>query len=110
MKVAWLSAGNGVGFEIFEFIDPKFHQPQPPSTAAADDDLGFDYSRGGFFHIAVTAPDPAALLEKVVKAGGRQIGETIDVYEDSALYFQDPWGNVVEVVSCSFEMLMGNRE
>ena len=42
------------------------------------------------------------------------MGDTVVPFEaigedDEALYLQDPWGNTVEVVSCSFEMLMGNR-
>ena len=48
VKIAWLSTGNGVGFEIFEFIDPP--------TKSADEvnaqwSLEHQYQRGGFFHI-----------------------------------------------------------
>lgn len=103
VKVAFLSAGNGVGIELFEFQEPRMREP-----------ASFDYRRGGFFHIAVTHPDPEALCKKVVAAGGRQLGLTVLPFaqigeDDRALYLQDPWGNTVEVVSCSFEQLMGNR-
>ena len=108
VKVAWLSTGNGVGFEIFEFIDP------PTKSAAEinkDWSLENQYQRGGYFHLGVTAPDPDAVAREAVKDGAVQIGETITMYDgEKALYLKDPWGNVVEVLSCSFEQLMGNRE
>jgi hypothetical protein len=100
VKVAFLSTGNSVGFELFEFIDPP-HQPK------SNDD--FEYQRSGFFHIAVTAPDVDEALRVAVENGGKQIGETVDVGDgEKALYVSDPWGNVVEVLSCSFEGLMAN--
>lgn len=99
VKTAWLGTGNSVGFEIFELVDPKFESP-----------AAFNYNHGGFFHIAITAPDPEAMIRKVVAAGGKQIGNTIQLCgHDTALYLQDPWGNVVEVMSCSFEHLIANR-
>jgi len=98
VKVAWLGTGNSVGFEVFEFVDPP-HEPAP----------AFEYNRSGFFHIAVTAPDPEAVCERAVKEGGKQIGETVDMGEERALYLSDPWGNVVEVLTCSFEHLMANK-
>lgn len=71
----------------------------------------WDYTRGGVFHICVTDPDPDALCKKVVEAGGRQIGEVVKpLGEERALYLGDPWGNTVEVLSCSFEQLMANRD
>ena len=68
------------------------------------------YARGGFFHIAITAPDPEEVCKKIVSAGGCQIGKTIQLPGgESALYTQDPWGNVIEVLSSSFEALMANK-
>lgn len=99
VKIAWLGTGNSVGFEVFEFIDPP-HQPKPE----------FEYNRSGFFHIAVTAPDVDTACKRAVEYGGKQVGETVSVGGDEkALYLSDPWGNVVEVLSCSFEALMANR-
>jgi hypothetical protein len=46
--MAWLSAGNGVGFEIFEFQDPVYK----PSK-----DFSAESQSGGFFHIAITVSD-----------------------------------------------------
>ncbi|KAF2808990.1 glyoxalase/bleomycin resistance protein/dioxygenase, partial [Mytilinidion resinicola] len=97
VKTAWLGTGNSVGFEVFEFIDPP-HEPAPH----------FQYNRAGFFHIAVTAPDPDETCARAVREGGKQVGETIKMGAEKALYLGDPWGNVVEVLSCSFEHLMAN--
>ncbi|KAF2099271.1 Glyoxalase/Bleomycin resistance protein/Dihydroxybiphenyl dioxygenase [Rhizodiscina lignyota] len=82
VKTAWLACGNSVGFEVFEFSDPPYKQPEP-----------FDYARGGFFHIAITVSDPDAIAAKATKLGGKQIGETVSMYGEKALYLQDPWGN-----------------
>ena len=103
-KVAFLTTGNGVGFELFQFIDPPMSEPS-----------SFNYTRGGVFHVAITDHDPEGLCEKVVKAGGRKIGETVvpasvkEGERECTLYVQDPWGNVLEICSCSFEKLMANR-
>ena len=103
VNCAWMSAGNGVGFEIFEFQDPK---TVVPKTTEAEP---FDYTRGGFFHIAITVADPNAVIKKVKETGGKQIGQTVEMFGEQALYAADPWGNVIELLSCSFEQLMGNR-
>jgi len=108
VKVAWLSTGNGVGFEIFEFIDPPTEKAE---EIKKDWSLEQQYRRGGYFHLGITAPDPEAVAEKACEDGAVQIGETVDLYDgDKALYLRDPWGNVVEILSCSYEQLMGNRE
>ena len=78
VKVAWLTTGNGVGFEIFEFIDP------PTKSAKELNDnwsLEEQYQRGGYFHIGVTAPDPDAVAEGAVADGAVRVGETITMYD-----------------------------
>ena len=89
--------GNGVGFEIFEFIDPKFEEVK-----------GFEYQRGGFFHICITDPNPEDLAAKVVAEGGKRVGSTVDPSrkgEITCLYLSDPWGNIVEVLDVGFEVM-----
>lgn len=101
--------GNSVGFEVFEFIDPP-HEPLPPTPAH------FEYTRAGVFHICVTTPDVDDAVKRVISKGGSQAGETVHVgtepdgTEIKAAYVLDPWGTVVEVLSCSFEGLMANRQ
>jgi predicted enzyme related to lactoylglutathione lyase len=63
----------------------------------------------GFFHIAVTAPDVDETLKRAIAEGGKQVGETVPMGPtEKALYLSDPWGNVVEVLGCSYEALMAN--
>lgn len=67
----------------------------------------------GFSIFAVTAPDVEDACERAISNGGRKVGETVCVGvggKERAAYLMDPWGNVVEVVSCSFERLMANVE
>ena len=76
----------------------------PTSTALFNED---SWTRGGFFHICLTAADPHGLAEKVIRAGGAQVGETVKLgNEETALYVQDPWSNVIEVASTDFESLI----
>ncbi|KAF2735803.1 hypothetical protein EJ04DRAFT_511576 [Polyplosphaeria fusca] len=98
VKIAWLGTGNGVGFEVFEFIDPP-HVPKPD----------FEYNKSGFFHIAVTTPDLDEAIKRVNEAGGKQVGETVGMGRgEKAAYVSDPWGNVVELVTSNFEALLAN--
>jgi hypothetical protein len=96
-----------VGFEIFEFIDPS-HQACTSEK--------FDYTRAGVFHICITKLDVEDAVIKVKDKVGSQIGDTVDLGEDlhgesrKAAYVRDPWGTVVESLSCGFETLMANRE
>lgn len=107
VKVAWLTTGNGVGFELFEFIDPPTKSAQEINSNWS---LEEQYQRGGYYHVGVTAPDPAAVAKKCCEDGATQIGETSSHYDgETILYLRDPWGNIVEILSCSFEQLMGNR-
>lgn len=105
MKIAYLSTGAGVGFEIFEFIDP----PHKPTLHH------FDFSQASLFHICITAPAVDVAVERVLAKGGRLIGEIVGVGKDlegnmnKAAYVADPWGTVLEVLSCTFESLMADR-
>jgi hypothetical protein len=116
VKIAWLSCGNGVGFEVFEFQDPAYKKAR---------DFDSEFHHGGFFHIAITVPDPGMLYclvsidillniedataKKVTELGGKRVGKTTGIYGEKALYVQDPWGNVIECMSCSFEQFMGDK-
>ncbi|KAL1646298.1 hypothetical protein SLS58_003255 [Diplodia intermedia] len=97
VKLAKMVTGNGVGFEIFEFVDPKFKEAKV-----------FDYSQRGFFHVCITDPDPEALAVKFEAEGGKRVGRTIDPSgksEITCLYLSDPWGNIVEVLDVGFEFM-----
>ncbi|KAK5175542.1 uncharacterized protein LTR77_000681 [Saxophila tyrrhenica] len=107
VKIAFLATGNGVGFKIFEFIDPPVRDAEEIKKEWS---IEQQYQRGGYFHIAVTAPDPDAVAEKAFEDGAVRVGETIELFDgDKALYLRDQWGNAVEVLSWSLEQMMGNR-
>ncbi|KAL6249678.1 hypothetical protein RBB50_003533 [Rhinocladiella similis] len=98
LRMCFLSAGNNVGLELFEFINP------PYTGAAAPGWNREKYTRGGVFHFCFTDPDPLATLERAVKLGAKQVGQAITQTDDQiALYLQDPWGNVIELLTVNWE-------
>jgi catechol 2,3-dioxygenase-like lactoylglutathione lyase family enzyme len=103
LKMCHMTTGNGVGFELFEFVEPRSRRP-------AND---FEYMRGGFYHICVTDPDIEGLVKKIVESGGCQRGAIRDPYPGSyfrAAYCHDPFGNIIEVLSRSWEQMQSNRD
>lgn len=102
-QVAFMTAGNGVGFELFEFVDPEFEPPQRTFQEGG-------FTRGGLFHFAITVPDVRALAARAVDNGGSLICDPVEMGAgEEALYIADPWGNVIECMSCSFELLVGQQ-
>ena len=101
-KMRFLSAGNGVGIELFEFQKPRI-------APGGEANFEQDYKRGGLFHFAITVDDIRAVVEKVAKSGGKTYGPVIGIFEYEAAYVQDPWGNIIELLTASFERVMANR-
>ncbi|KAI0150777.1 Glyoxalase/Bleomycin resistance protein/Dihydroxybiphenyl dioxygenase [Xylariaceae sp. FL1272] len=101
ISTAFLTSGNGVGLELFEF-EPKIME----ETKA---DIARDYKRGGVFHFAVTVPDFDATLDKAIQAGAKRIGGGWETMGSKFQYIADPWGNTIELLSVSFERLLANR-
>lgn len=102
VKVAYLVMSDGIGFELFEFIDPPYCSPVSSldnNPAALTPAM---YARGGFFHIGLTVADIDATCASIISSGGHQIGETIRMGSDRTLYVKDPWGNVLELLTRSF--------
>ncbi|CAF1179641.1 unnamed protein product [Rotaria sordida] len=104
VKMAHMSSGNGVGLELFQFIDPPTRRPNTTS---------FEYSRAGLFHICVTDPEPENLVRRIVETGGKQISPVLTVFPGEiyqAVYTLDPFGNLVEIMATSYERQMSNRD
>ncbi|KIW13751.1 hypothetical protein PV08_08942 [Exophiala spinifera] len=100
VKVAYLEASNSVGFEIFQFIDPKSEAGTVQQPTRFD---ARSWTQGGFFHVAVTAAEPQKLASKIEDAGGRRVGDAVTLSNGhTALYVQDPWGNAIEICSTNF--------
>ena len=104
-RVAYLTTGNGIGIEMFEFTDP-----QTGDFPENDSPLG-EYWRPGLWHFAITSPDVDAFIAEVEAAGGSRATETVETPPGSGyklVYAKDPFGNVFEVMSVSFEHGLSN--
>jgi lactoylglutathione lyase family protein len=95
-KIAHLATSDGVGIELFEF-----RGAEPPSPE-------FEYWKGGVFHFCVQDPDVEGLAERIVAAGGKQRMPVRHYYPDDKpyrmVYCEDPFGNIVEIYSHSYEL------
>jgi len=103
LRMVHMSMGNGVGLEIFEFIEPR---SQPPKKE-------FEYRRGGFYHICVTDPNVESLVKRIIESGGKQISQVWEIYRGSdfkAVYCQDPFGNVIEVLSHAYGQVWSKKK
>ncbi|HEY7967593.1 MAG TPA: VOC family protein [Solirubrobacteraceae bacterium] len=101
-RQAQLAAGNGVGLELFEFVDPPVERGSGV----------FEYWRAGFFHICVVDPAIDELVERIERSGGRRRSPTLTLFEGEPprlAYCEDPFGNVVEIFTHSHEQTFANR-
>ena len=97
MRIVWLSSGNQVGFEIFEYIDPK--------TERRTND-NFEYWKSGFFHICITDPNIEELCKKISESGGKQRSKIWDLVPNKGYkiaFCEDPFGNVIEIYTHGYE-------
>jgi catechol 2,3-dioxygenase-like lactoylglutathione lyase family enzyme len=74
LKIAHLSTVDGVGIELFQFVEPKTYVP----------DNNFDYGRTGIFHICITA---ASELPRRDNSGNPPRGIATDPYRGLQGYF-----------------------
>ncbi|MHA1157707.1 MAG: VOC family protein [Alphaproteobacteria bacterium] len=102
MKIAHMVTGDGIGFELFEFLGPK------PERRADT----MEYWKNGFFHIAITDPDVDAKVAEIVAAGGLQRSKIWTLLPGESIkvcYCEDPFGNVIEIISQRYESALANR-
>lgn len=103
-KIAFLASGNGVGFELFQFDISS----QTPSEGRRP--FVSEYQRSGYFHMGITAGDPERTAATACQDGACVIGGPIEVHPgEKAMFIQDPWGNILELCSNSFEATLANR-
>lgn len=92
LRQAHLAASNGVGLELFQFVEP-------PETAPDPD---FRPWHPGLFHLCLSARDLPALVNRIVAHGGtRMTGIHRMSPRYSLCYCRDPWGTAVEVNACA---------
>ena len=96
-KIAHLSTGDKIGIEIFEF-EGNF-KPEK----------NFDYKKNGLFHYCIQDPNLEQLADEVVKHGGKKLTKVNYYYPGKKpyrmIYMEDPFGNVFELYSHSYELI-----
>lgn len=98
---AHVVSANGVGLELFQFIDPAVEIPEE----------NFQYQRAGVFHLCVTDPDLPGLVERVVAHGGKQRTKIWKFLPDrpyELVYLEDCFGNVIEGFSHQYTETFSN--
>ena len=79
MRIAWLSSGNQIGFEIFH---------------------------SGFTHICITDPNIEDLCKKISETGGKQRSNLWEIVSDKGyklVFCEDPFGNIIEIYSNGYD-------
>lgn len=101
MKNAHLTAGNGVGLELFEFMEPRTERREAEGYHT------------GFFHLCLVVDDVDATAERIEEGGGKRISQKWNTRPGKTYflqYCQDPFGNTIELYSHSTELMYGNRD
>lgn len=99
MRNVHLMSGDGVGLELFEFQEPRpLASPSPVPS--------------GFFHICFVVPDLVETIERIIQNGGRQrsqIWNMTDGKPHFLVYTEDPFGNIIELMSRSTGEIYGHQ-
>lgn len=94
-KIAHMSTGDRIGFEIFEF---------PNSEGPGE----FEFWKTSTFHFCVQDPDIEGMVKKIVDNGGKQRMPIREYYPGEKpfrmCYVEDPFGLIFEVYSHSYEL------
>jgi catechol 2,3-dioxygenase-like lactoylglutathione lyase family enzyme len=103
VRMAHLVTANGVGIELFRFVEP-------PAERREDN---FEFAKSGFFHICVVERDIARFVARIVATGGRLRSERLwDAFPGEPYrwcYCEDPFGNIIEVHTHTDERVYSNR-
>ncbi|MFE4196987.1 VOC family protein [Paenarthrobacter sp. NPDC056912] len=97
---AHLGWADGTGIELFYFESPRTYRSNNT----------FEYWKTGIYHIALTAPNFQATIERIIQHGGRQRSEAVEIDADngySIVYCEDPWGTVIELCSHPYSEMWG---
>ena len=98
---AHLVTANGIGLELFQFVDPPVEEPAEK----------LEYWRRGVWHLAFTAPDIDEFCDRIVAAGGLRRIPTFEFIPGRPyrlIYCEDPWGNIIELFSHHYVEAFGN--
>lgn len=95
-QIAHMSTSDGIGIELFSFPNSAEEAPK------------FNPFQTGLFHFCVQDPNIEVLIEKIVKAGGKQRMPIREYYPTEKpykmCYVEDPFGIVFEIYTHSYEL------
>jgi predicted enzyme related to lactoylglutathione lyase len=106
-REAWqahLLCGNGVGIELFQFIDPPTRGMRPAGERVP-------YLDRGMWHLAFTHPDVQGTVDRITGLGGTLIAAPYAFAPGrpwKLAYATDPWGTLIEVMSHSYAEVFSN--
>jgi len=105
LKICHISSANGVGLELFQFIEP--------ASQLRPEENNFEYWKTGYFHIALTEPNIEELVEKIALTGGKRRTDILKAVPGSGekiCFCEDPFDNVIEIYSHSYEQFWANAQ
>jgi catechol 2,3-dioxygenase-like lactoylglutathione lyase family enzyme len=91
-RTVLLSSANQVGFEIFEYVDPKAERRMD----------NFEYWKSGFFHICIIEANIEGLCKKISETGGKQRSKIWEIVPDKGYKMalcEDPFGNIIQIIT-----------
>jgi catechol-2,3-dioxygenase len=106
VKICRMSSANGVGIELFQFIEPA-------AESRLDEQDNFEYWKTGYFHVALTEPNIEELADKIASTGGMRRTDVMELVPGSDRKFcfcEDPFGNIIEIYSHSYEQFWANAQ
>jgi catechol 2,3-dioxygenase-like lactoylglutathione lyase family enzyme len=101
LRLVHMTFKNQIGLEVFEFVEPMAERPSS----------NFEYWKTGFFHICITEPDIENVTMKIVESGGKQRSKIWQVFPDKPYkitFCEDPFGNIIEIYTHSYEEFWSN--
>lgn len=99
VRIAHTATGNGVGVEFFEFV-------------TTEGETDFEPDVPGLFHVCVIDPEIEELAARIEDRGGERTSEIWTLFPDQnyrMTYCRDPFGNVLEIYTHSYERIYSNQ-
>ena len=98
-----MTSANGVGIELFQFLEP--------APAPHQDKSKIEYWKTGYFHICLAEPNIEECADKIASTGGKRRTDVMELVpgpDKKICFCEDPFGNVIEIYSHSYEQFWAN--
>ena len=93
-----------MGIELFEFFEPA-------AVSRQEEENNFEYWKTGYFHSALTEPNIEEIADKIALSRGKRRTDIMELVPGSGkkiCFCEDPFGNVIEIYSHSYEQFWAN--